>query len=170
MVRTAREPILAQLKLAWWRDRFGADPATWPKGEPLLARFRSWQDRSGLSALVDGWEALLEDEPHSPLVSESFAHGRAAAMSALALQIGESAAEAADTARRWALAERAVAGVPPGAAFSEGSRARLPRAMRPLAVVAGLYLRAARRGDAEVLSGPGALLAAIRLGMTGSPP
>jgi phytoene synthase len=44
---------------------------------------------------------------------------------------------------------------------------KLGRAMRPLAVMAGLSERAIRRGAGEALSGPGALLSAIRLGISG---
>lgn len=169
VVRTAREPILAQIKLAWWRDRLGADPAGWPKGEPLLARLAGWEERTGLVALVDGWEALLEDLPHSPQVSERFAHGRAGAIGVLAARMGENTGDAMNIAKRWALAERGLAGLPAGHRDADSRRAKLPGTMRPLAVLAGLHLRAARRGDGEVLSGPGALLAAIRLGMTGRP-
>jgi phytoene synthase len=42
VVRGAREPMLGQLKLAWWRDRLGGDPESWPKGEPLLASLKAW--------------------------------------------------------------------------------------------------------------------------------
>jgi hypothetical protein len=39
--------------------------------------------------------------------------------------------------------------------------------MRPLSLLAGLSERAVRRGEPEALSGPSALLAAIRLGFVG---
>ena len=57
------EVLIAQIKLAWWRDRLGEDPAGWPRGEPLLALLQSGKvpPRSYLP-LVDGWEALLAED------------------------------------------------------------------------------------------------------------
>jgi phytoene synthase len=169
VVRGAREPMLAQLKLAWWRDRLGADPAGWPKGEPLLARLAEWGGHAaGLSALVDGWEALLDEEGGLA----DFADGRAGAMAALAGLLGSDVEAARDAGRRWALADLALhLGDPHDKARAvalldeAAPAAALPRAMRPLAIMAGLSERAVRRGAGEALSGPGALLAAIRLGM-----
>ncbi|WP_294032667.1 hypothetical protein [Sphingopyxis sp.] len=59
----AREPLIGQIKLAWWRDMaamIANDPAALPKGEPLLAELRaSWAGRDGLDALVEAAEAML---------------------------------------------------------------------------------------------------------------
>lgn len=65
----AREPLIGQIKLAWWRDMMvllAADPAALPKGEPLLAELQAtWAGQGGLATLVDAAEALLlaEDTP-----------------------------------------------------------------------------------------------------------
>lgn len=161
IVRTAREPMLAQLKLAWWRDRLSADPAGWPKGEPLLARLAGWSDPVALVALVDGWEELL-GEP--PVDAAAFAAGRAAAATALARELGADGVGVEPVARAWALADLVLAGegiipeVPPRG---------LPRAMRPLAVLAGVTLRAARKGSGDALYTPGAWLRAVRIGLFG---
>jgi phytoene synthase len=171
VVRTAREPMLAQIRLAWWRDRLTGDPATWPKGEPLLARLKHWGDHArGLSALVDGWEGLLGEEPGLA----EFAEGRAAAMATLARLTGADPGAAEAAGRRWALADLVLhLGAPAEKARATGLLAaaapapKLGRAMRPLAVMAGLSERAIRRGAGEALSGPGALLSAIRLGISG---
>ncbi|WP_298198052.1 hypothetical protein [Novosphingobium sp.] len=172
VVRSAREPMLAQVRLAWWRDRLGEESSLWPRGEPLLARLRSWGDTAAdLVALVDGWEALLGEPPLAGASLQAFADGRAAAIGALARRF-EVAAEAPQAlARRWALAdltlhlsdgaERSAA----QALIGPNARVRIERSLRPLAVLAGLNLRAVQRGGVEPLDGPGALLAAIRLGM-----
>ncbi|WP_432770332.1 MAG: hypothetical protein HEQ22_06215 [Sphingopyxis sp.] len=59
----AREPLIGQIKLAWWRDMMAmlaADPDGLPKGEPLLAELQtSWAGQGGLDALVDAAEAML---------------------------------------------------------------------------------------------------------------
>jgi hypothetical protein len=62
IVRKAREPMIAQIKLAWWRDAFAAEPALRPKGEPLLQALGACGDvilPSALEDLVSAWELLL---------------------------------------------------------------------------------------------------------------
>jgi phytoene synthase len=50
--------MLAQIKLAWWRDQFSKNASQWPDGEPLLALLHAWDaERAALEHLVDGWEA-----------------------------------------------------------------------------------------------------------------
>lgn len=180
LVRQAREPMLAQLRLAWWRDRFTADPETWPKGDPLLARLADWGEPvRALAKLVDGWEALLGEAPLPAEALEEFAAGRIAALAALAYRMGARDPVVVALGRRWAFAdlalhlgdpaERTVAAALLNAAApaAGAARPRAPRPLRPLALLAGLSERAVRRGAADALSGPGALLAAIRLGFTG---
>lgn len=155
--------MLAQLKLAWWRDRLSADPAGWPKGEPLLARLAGWSDPAALVALVDGWEELVAEPP---IDEEAFATGRAAALVALAGELGQAGTGVAAAARGWALADLGLAGL---AHNTESLKpiSRLPRPMRPLAVLAGVSQRAAQQGSAHALYTPGAWLAAVRIGLFG---
>ena len=171
VVRQAREPMLGQMKLAWWRDRLKADPATWPKGEPLLASLRSWGDHAkGLVPLVDGWETLLDEWDGG----EGLTQGRVAAMQALAGALGAHDADAvAAMARGWAamdvashLADR-EARTKAMARLSDldWRRHGLPRAMRPLTVLHGMARRAVGGGDP---ASPLALAHAIRLGIFGA--
>lgn len=73
-----REPLIGQIKLAWWRDMaamIANDPAALPKGEPLIAELgASWAGESGLDALVDAAEAMLlgESDAERRAASESF--------------------------------------------------------------------------------------------------
>lgn len=167
--------MLAQIRLAWWRERLVADPATWPRGEPVLAALASWggQQTRGLSALVDGWEALLGEPPLAEAAFAAFAAGRGAAMAALALQLAADLVVAEAAGRQWALADLALHLGDPGERATAtrliGTEHphRMVAPLRPLAVMAGLSLRAVRRGRADALDGPGALLAAIRLGFVG---
>ena len=59
----AREPLIGQIKLAWWRDMaamLARDPDALPKGEPLLAELTAtWAGQGGLDTLVDAAEAML---------------------------------------------------------------------------------------------------------------
>ncbi|WP_374525831.1 hypothetical protein [Sphingopyxis sp.] len=70
LLQDAREPLIGQIKLAWWRDMMAmlaADPAALPKGEPLLAELQAtWAGQSGLGALVDAAEAMLLAEDGAP--------------------------------------------------------------------------------------------------------
>ncbi|HET6525734.1 hypothetical protein [Sphingopyxis sp.] len=74
----AREPLIGQIKLAWWRDMaamIANAPAALPKGEPLLAELQaSWAGQGGLDALVDAAEAMLlaESDAERRGASESF--------------------------------------------------------------------------------------------------
>lgn len=58
-----RETMLAQIKLAWWRERLlqlANDPAALPRGEPLLAELSQlWPGNKDLAAIVDGYEAAM---------------------------------------------------------------------------------------------------------------
>ncbi|MBD3734283.1 MAG: hypothetical protein IE934_16415 [Sphingopyxis sp.] len=63
LLQDAREPLIGQIKLAWWRDMMAmlaSDPAALPKGEPLLAELQTtWAGHGGLDTLVDAAEAML---------------------------------------------------------------------------------------------------------------
>lgn len=65
IVATTSEPLIGQLKLAWWRDAIMADHGRRPRGEPLF----TWIDalgantvRTELLLLLDAWEILLVEE------------------------------------------------------------------------------------------------------------
>ena len=176
IVRGAREPLLGQIRLAWWRDRLSDDFANWPAGEPLLALVRQWGDQAkALVALVDGWEAMIGDPPLPVQTLERLALARGKAFGSLAMVVGGDPGESERAGRSWALvdlsgklgdpqereAARALA------AGEDWRRLRLPRSMRPLAVLHGLAARAMRRGDSHLLAGGGAAMAALRLGLLG---
>ena len=174
-VRRAGEPVIAQIKLAWWRDRLGEPPGAWPEGEPLLEQLRGWPgDLAALRMLVDGWEALLSEQFDAVAVDE-FAGGREIAWRALARGLrGDDAQDNASAARRWALADLALKLGNPAerdvvrrALDAASPPARPGAVLRPLAVLGGLSLRALQRGSADALDGPGALFAALRIGLSG---
>lgn len=171
IVRQAREPLLGQMRLAWWRDRLGEVPGSWPRGEPLLAVLPGWQaEFAALAALVDGWELLLGEAPLPPAAFAALADARAAALVALAHRLGQgdtaSAVHAAG--RDWALADmRANLSAPAERTAVESlaepcATAALPRAMRPLAVLHALARRATRTSPR-----PLDLLVALRVGLFG---
>lgn len=146
------QPMMAQLRLAWWRDRLKSPANDWPQGEPLLAALAPWDtERAALVGLVDGWEAVLVDEDTGGFLVEA----RVAAMLALGRLLGISAAlEIERAARDWLNPEAAT------------RAAALPKAMRPLGVLRGLAMReAARQNGAATWLGDAARL--LRLALTG---
>jgi len=174
IVRSRREPIMAQLRLAWWRDTLRQPPESWPRGEPILDALSDWGDPGRLATLPEGWEALLAEEL-SPDVIAEYAESRGRAYGSLADELGAGEVEDATAAGRlWALADLA-ANLSEGAerklvveyARAQPPPPRLPAALRPLTVLAGLARRAIGRRGAPLLDGPGAALLAMRLGIAG---
>ncbi|NCP10970.1 MAG: hypothetical protein GW859_03260 [Sphingomonadales bacterium] len=83
----AAEIILAQLRLAWWRDEIAAIDIVRARPDPLLAQLaemRSELPAPLLLALVDAWEHMLLAEPFDLAAARRFAQGRGNAFFALA--------------------------------------------------------------------------------------
>lgn len=172
VARGGREPIAAQLRLAWWREQL--ETATRAAPEKLIAALREdgGGDAAPLIAMIDGWEQLLAEPPDVA----ACALGRAAPFSALAAALGCDAGQqdaARCAAMRWALLDLAGNLSEPslGAAARELASASepvtaLPRSLRSLVVLDGLARRALRLGG-PLLGDRLAPLAAIRLGIFG---
>ncbi|MEZ5656166.1 MAG: hypothetical protein R3E04_09820 [Sphingobium sp.] len=106
IARVATEPMMAQIRLAWWRDGIMA--------QTLPAEHRS-QDMEALRALdgfadmrahlvvmIDGWEELiLFDGADVDTMLETYAKGRGEGLFAAFLQTGDDGRAAAG--RLWAL-------------------------------------------------------------------
>jgi 15-cis-phytoene synthase len=178
LVRGSSAPLLAQLRLAWWRDRLGEEAGLGPQGEPVLAALRVLGIASqALVPLVDGWEAMTGEHPLEPAAFAVLADARGEAFAALADALGHpSHGDAArGRGKAWALADLATR------VGSEVERARardlaeqtpiacgpLPRDLRPVIVLHGVALRRLRRGASEPGLSPGDLAAAMRLGIAG---
>jgi phytoene synthase len=177
LVRKAREPLLTQARLAWWRERLEELVERRPKGDPLLDLLASWREREPfLIAAVDGWEHLLSERLDAAAIG-AFAGGRAAGFAGLAGLAGEDGwrIPAGEAGARWALADLAAhlgnaeeRGRALDAAHAVGRRRiALPRALRSLAVLDGLARRSIAHGGAPLADGPFAGFAALRLGMVG---
>ena len=170
-VARGREPIAAQLRLAWWRDQLAGTGA--PVADAGIgAVLAQWRDEPAPAiAMVDGWEMLLAEPPNLA----ACARGRAEPFTALAEGFGCSPPDVEATrraAQRWALLDLAghVSDTALGRKARELAagleRGQLPRAMRPLAVLDGLARRALARGG-PLLGDRLSPLVAIRLGIFG---
>lgn len=146
LARRTREPMVAQLRLAWWRDSLGRLEASPIVGQPLLAALHGTVLPTGvrgaeLAAIVDGWEALI--------AGDAAAHGRDRGrplFAAAAQVLGTDAAWVGDAGDVWALADLATTS--PDRDLAAAARAlaeplvpalaavRASRAARPLAALA----------------------------------
>ncbi|MFM5906557.1 MAG: hypothetical protein ACKOPO_03050 [Novosphingobium sp.] len=168
VVHQAREPVLAQLRLAWWRDRLGEGAARTAKGEPLLAALAEWPDGGTLlEPLVNAWEQVLD--PDNASLPQAFAAARAEAASAFARMIGADPAQAQGLATAWSRAEIALWGLDDAArkARDEAVTSPVGRPLRPLLVMQRVTAMAARKGSAAALASPAALFTAMRAGLLG---
>lgn len=178
LLRNSREPMLAQLRLSWWRESLSRDHQEWPAGEPLLAALRTWNGKhKALTALVDGWEALTGPAPLSGEMLKAMAQGRGEAFAALARALGRDgeAAAAYRLGEQWGLADLAMrlgnpqerAEAAALAAADDDVRPRVSRALRPLLVLHGLARRRLAKGEEAAALSPAAMLKALRLGLLG---
>ncbi|MBK6706160.1 MAG: hypothetical protein IPG54_01205 [Sphingomonadales bacterium] len=61
-----QEPLIKQLRLAWWREQLEKERDAYPRGEPLLARVGGSGDGlklvPALRLLVDAWDQIISSE------------------------------------------------------------------------------------------------------------
>ncbi len=171
IVGRTTEPMLGQMRLAWWREALGKPVAERPRGDVVLdALGEHWQGREpALVVMVDAWEVLVTADGIAPAGAAAFGGGRGAFFAALA-DDGRAQARLALAGARWALADAAAgvsdpaersALVAAGLGLGEVS-GRIPRDLRGLAVLEALARRSLRRAGRPLMEGRGASLAALR--------
>jgi phytoene synthase len=167
LVRSAREPMVAQIRLAWWREQLSGLGSTARTDEPLLAELAAL-DRGGaaLAQLVDGWEAMLLDDSEAGAAAEQLAEARTLALFGL-FEAHSVEAPLRRAVMAWSLGEYR----PPESAShpDPGLQAglTLPRYLRPVQLLGCLGRRAALEGRSELLASPLDLLFAMRIGLIG---
>ena len=177
-VAGASEPIVGQLRLAWWRDALAAQHDAVPAGNPLLDQLVATFgfERARLTKLVDGWEALLLADPVDAVATRAFAEGRAAAWDALARKLSVEGTDVVGlAATRWAMADLAGrveteddrALILAEFARISGSGRKLDKKLRPLAVLDALSRRAIAKGGMPLLADRMSALVALRAGLVG---
>lgn len=156
----ARDPMLAEIKLAWWQERLEALGHERTPDEPLLQALAEAASGSpsllaALAELPGAWRSLGDDRPFPQEALHDYARGRGGGMMRLVGEILRAPVGGpAETAGEgWALfdlaahltdvelAERVAASALDR--FSRAGRLAWPRAMRP----AGMMVELAR-GDA----------------------
>lgn len=174
IVAQTSEPMLGQMRLAWWRDMLGTSIAERPTGDAVLdALGVHWAEQeAALVKLVDAWEELLAEAPLPQSSARNFALGRSSGFAAIAQMASHGSV--AGAGELWALAD-AVAHFPDGEeramllklAAEYPPTLHLPRSLRGVAILDALAKRAIDDGGAPLMKGRGAALLALKRGLLG---
>lgn len=109
VVRSTTQPALGQIRLAWWREQLVKLDTAAPPAMPVLEALAADVLPRGvagaaLSAIVDGWDVLIEEEALDDAALERFADERGGQLFALAAAVlGGDGAVARRLGRGWAL-------------------------------------------------------------------
>ncbi len=162
ILRTTSEPMVGQMRLAWWREALVRLDVTPSPAEPVLeslARDALPLGATGvaLSRMTDGWEVLLSDLDDDALAAHAAERG-ALLFAFAGSMIGADAGDPLDAAGRgWALADLS-------ANIGDVKVAKRARLMANQAFGEIVGKRWSRRGRAL-----GALALAARLALEGPP-
>ncbi|MGN6376722.1 MAG: squalene/phytoene synthase family protein [Sphingomonas sp.] len=128
IMRRTRDPLTGQMRLTWWHNALTAlDPAAAP-AEPVLQALATEAlprgvDGATLAAIVEGWEALLEEPLTAAAVAQHAGRGRAL-FAAIGGAIGAANDPLDDAGAGWALADLARHLSDPALAQRAGEEAR----------------------------------------------
>jgi phytoene synthase len=174
-----REPMIARIKLAWWREALERLDRESPPAEPVLqavARHILPRGVTGadLAEMEEGWAVLLSDGPLSAEDLATYARRRGAVLFARAARLlegeGETGGEAwalVDLARHCGDAEDRDAALATARALPAPSR--VPPRLRPLGMLGALARRDAEPGPSswEAQGSPRRMLRMLRHRLTG---
>ncbi len=176
MVRSAREPMLAQIRLAWWRDALNGkhDDA---RGDAVLDGLRACSlnevQSKILRDLVDAWETMLV---HADVQADHYALcAQRGAIFRLFVPEGQGEATLDAAGAYWAAWDfwRHSADLEEAAAWlavakiGAQSWPALPRKARLAAILRGLARNDIQVGRPMTLERPGTLMRIIRIGLIG---
>lgn len=157
------EPVLIQLRLAWWRDRLGEATGKNSSHDPLLADLRSsWAgDEAVLRQLVDAWEARLDETEQAGF--DELVSARGATLEAFARRAGASgeASRAQAVGKLWARADLGTPDVE-----IDGDHLPQAKSLRGISVLGGVARRSLRTCTPMMGDRTSAILA-LRLGLFG---
>jgi phytoene synthase len=173
IVARTENPVVGQMQLTWWHDALRTLRDARPVDPVLVALAEEAAiDPELLLPLIDGWEVLLDPLPLGEEALLAYAEARGGTLFRVAGGLlGSNTASASEAGKLWALvdlafrvsdrttAERALA-------LASCAAGRLPK---PLAVLAALARRDARRGlDRTRRQGsPMRVTRAVLAGLTG---
>ncbi|NMW31454.1 hypothetical protein HKD42_05225 [Altererythrobacter sp. RZ02] len=178
-VSQSKEPVLTQMRIAWWRDQLGKPVEQRPEGDPVLdALSAHWaRQESALVALVDGWEALLAEPPLPDTAAQEFTEGRAKCFAAIAhlCDLPSAKAQAYSVGTVWAYADLLSRMsdqdekqfVLSQCQTAEVRNQRLPYQLRSLSILGILAENAISKGGGPLIQGRRDFLTVTRVGLFG---
>jgi phytoene synthase len=155
---TGKEPMISQIRLAWWREslekldqeKAPAEPVLQAVAAELLPRAIAGSE---LAAMEQGWEVLVIPEPLSAEGLSHYASARGSRLFTLSARLlGDDGPMVEPGGAAWALADLARhsdggdAESALAMARSLSSAATWPRRLRPLGMLAALARRDSERG------------------------
>lgn len=111
VLRTTREPMIGQIRLAWWAEELARLEVAPPAAQPELIAIATHLLPLGirgeqLATMIDGWEALLASTALSDDDLDRFARARGGTLFQLAATVlGAEDAQVAVAGEGWALAD-----------------------------------------------------------------
>ena len=178
IVAKTTEPMLGQMRLAWWRDNLGRHIDERPTGDAVLdAISREWAgSKDALVEMIDGWEVIVAAEALTEDQLKRYTTARSApfvklfddgnATSDLRISAATTRFACADLASRLGEGDERELAIRCGSQRADPGN-RLPKAAAGLGVLEALALRALKRGGRPLMEGRGASLAALRAGFLG---
>jgi len=173
------EPMLGQMRLAWWRETLSKPIGERPTGDEVLdAVGVHWAGReTALIQLVDGWEQLLAEPRLGDEHARQFAQGRVEAMKAAFSDKADAwdGRGAQIPAWHWALADLATSVSQPkeremlvalGMDQQRPSK-KLNSPFKGIALLGALALRSLEKGGRPLMEGRGASITALRAAIFG---
>jgi phytoene synthase len=182
VLTSRRDPLISQIKLAWWRDALEQLDGGRPPAEPALEAVAAHVLPRGvtgkeLSEMETGWTLLLTPDPLSADELDRFAAARGGLLFRYAARLlgGEASVDAGAGGEAWALIDLArhsgseVDAEAAVAAAASRRWGRWPSALRPLGMLAVLAHRDAEPGRPrwEEPGAPGRMLRMLRHRLTG---
>ncbi len=171
-VSRASEPMVTQLRLAWWREQLKKPPPERPAGDPVLDSLSAlWiEDSEALGALVDAWEGLLAEPPLPDDAALELCTARGACFASLADH-----ANATHFGEAWSLADLAArtndqderAHLVSLSMQLDSGDGKLPFRHRSLTILGSLGRRSLDRNGGQLLENRRDFLHVARVGLLG---
>lgn len=157
VVRTVREPAIAAIRMAWWREALAAHDLSKGKSEPLVeawrARPRNAAADQAVEQMINGWSVLSDGAPLTVEDMQAYAEGRGSGLFAVLSANGDgtSVEEVRRAGALWALWDLAGHVSDPKLAAQamdlahsyadQGSSLPKQRSLKPLKVALGIARR-----------------------------
>lgn len=153
VLATAKDRMVGRIRLAWWREALERLDREAPPPEPVLQALAAHVLAAGvagaeLAAMEEGWAMLLADRPLTAGELDLYASARGGLLFRFSARLlGDPAFAVEQAGGRWALADLARHSRDPGEVDlgEPGPKAKWPRALRPLGMLAALARRDAKR-------------------------